>query len=81
MTRDPKDLLLRLFGAAVDSADPAKTVARHLPEIPRGRIVVVGAGKSAAAMARAVEDAWPGVDLSGWSSPATAMPCRPAASR
>lgn len=65
MTRDPKDLLLRLFGAAVDSADPARTIARHLPELPRGRIVVVGAGKSAAAMARAVEDAWPGVDLSG----------------
>ena len=65
MTRDPKELLLRLFGAAVDSADPAKTVARHLPELPRGRVVVVGAGKSAAAMARAVEEAWPGVELSG----------------
>lgn len=61
MTRDPKDLLLRLFGAAVDSADPARTVARHLPQRPPGRVVVVGAGKSAAAMARAVEDAWPDV--------------------
>lgn len=65
MTRDPKDLLLRLFRAAVDSADPAKTIAHHLPERPRGRVVVVGAGKSAAAMARAVEEAWPDVDLSG----------------
>lgn len=65
MTRDPKDLLLRLFGAAVDSADPAKTVARHLPDQPCGRVVVVGAGKSAAAMARAVEEAWPEVDLTG----------------
>lgn len=61
MTRDPKDLLLRLFRAAVDSADPAKTVARHLPERPSGRVVVVGAGKSAAAMARAVEAEWPDV--------------------
>ena len=65
MARDPRDFLLRLFSAAVDSADPAKTVARHLPDPPRGRVVVVGAGKSAAAMARAVEEAWPGVDLSG----------------
>ena len=61
MTRDPKELLLRLFGAAVDSADPARTVARHLPERPRGRVVVVGAGKSAAAMAAAVEAEWPDV--------------------
>ncbi|MTH80275.1 glycerate kinase type-2 family protein [Paracoccus aestuariivivens] len=60
-----RDLLLQLFAAAVDSADPAKTVARHLPELPRGRVVVVGAGKSAAAMARAVEEAWPEVNLTG----------------
>ncbi|RDD70258.1 glycerate kinase type-2 family protein [Paracoccus versutus] len=65
MARDPRDFLLRLFSAAVDSADPAKAVARHLPDPPRGRVLVVGAGKSAAAMARAVEEAWPGVDLSG----------------
>ncbi|MCZ0962620.1 glycerate kinase type-2 family protein [Paracoccus benzoatiresistens] len=58
MAHDPQELLKRLFGAAVDSADPAKTVARHLPERPRGRVVVVGAGKSAAAMARAVEAEW-----------------------
>lgn len=65
MVRDPNNLLLRLFRAAVDSADPATTVARHLPDLPRGRVVVVGAGKSAAAMARAVEQAWSGVDLWG----------------
>ncbi|SMO94753.1 glycerate kinase type-2 family protein [Paracoccus laeviglucosivorans] len=65
MTRDPKDLLLRLFRAAVDSANPAKTIAQHLPDPPLGRVVVVGAGKSAAAMAAAVEAAWPNVDLSG----------------
>lgn len=65
MLGDPRDLLLRLFRAAVDSADPAKTVARHLPVRPAGRVVVVGAGKSAAAMAAAVEAAWPDMDMSG----------------
>ena len=40
-------------------------LARHLPEKPKGRCIVIGAGKSAAAMAKAVEKAWPDVDLSG----------------
>jgi glycerate-2-kinase len=55
-----------LFAAAVASADPRVVLARHLPEPPRrGRVVVVGAGKSAAVMAAAVEAAWPEVPLSG----------------
>ncbi|ATQ54926.1 glycerate kinase type-2 family protein [Paracoccus yeei] len=58
MAVDPDGFLRRLFRAAVDSADPARVLARHLPERPRGRVVVVGAGKSAAAMARAVEAEW-----------------------
>ncbi|GGL70228.1 glycerate kinase type-2 family protein [Wenxinia marina] len=62
---DPAAFLRRLFAAAVAAADPAEMLARHLPERPRGRCIVVGAGKSAAAMARAVEAAWPDVDLSG----------------
>ena len=37
--------LRRIFDAAVKSADPAAAVRRHLPEKPRGRCVVVGAGK------------------------------------
>lgn len=60
----PGDFLRRLFAAAVAAADPAVSLARHLPEPPRGRTIVVGAGKAAASMARAVEAAWPG-DLSG----------------
>jgi hydroxypyruvate reductase/glycerate 2-kinase len=56
----PGDLLRRLFGAAVAAADPSVGLARHLPEPPRGRTIVVGAGKAAASMARAVEAAWPG---------------------
>ncbi|MBY0137570.1 glycerate kinase type-2 family protein [Paracoccus yeei] len=61
MAVDPDGFLRRLFRAAVESADPARVLARHLPERPRGRVVVVGAGKSAAAMARAVEAEWPDV--------------------
>lgn len=61
---EPGNLLRRLFSAAVAAADPAVSLAHHLPSPPRGRTIVVGAGKAAAAMARAVEAAWPG-DLTG----------------
>jgi hydroxypyruvate reductase len=53
-----------MFDAAIASAQPAVCVAAHLPEAPRGRLIVVGAGKASAAMARTVEDHWPG-PLSG----------------
>ncbi len=53
-------LLRRLFDAAVAAALPAGLVARHLPEPPKGRTIVLGAGKASAAMAKAVEDAWDG---------------------
>ena len=64
MTDDPKDLLHRLFRAAVAAADPAHCLPAYLPEPPKGRTVVVGAGKAAASMALAVERNWPGA-LSG----------------
>ncbi|WP_299846939.1 glycerate kinase [uncultured Paracoccus sp.] len=54
-----------MLNAAIAAADPAAVLARQLPEKPAGRCIVVGAGKSAAAMARAVERAWPDVDLTG----------------
>lgn len=57
--------LRRIFDAAVKSADPAAAVRRHLPDKPRGRCVVVGAGKGAAVMAATVDAAWPDVDVSG----------------
>jgi hydroxypyruvate reductase len=60
-----KDALNRIFMAAVASADPAKVLQQHLPSPPKGRCVVVGAGKASAAMAAALEEAWPHVDLSG----------------
>jgi glycerate 2-kinase len=48
-----------MFDAAIASAQPAVCVPPHLPDAPRGRLIVVGAGKASAAMARAVEDNWP----------------------
>jgi len=56
---DTRSLLIDSFRAAVGAADPLKIVAAHLPAPPRGRTRVVGAGKAAASMARAVELAWP----------------------
>lgn len=51
-------LLERLFQAAVARVHPSRCVPDHLPEPPKGRTVVVGAGKAAAAMAQAFENAW-----------------------
>ncbi|MEM8959736.1 MAG: glycerate kinase [Pseudomonadota bacterium] len=52
--------LARLFEAAVEAADPMQALAPHLPEPPRGRTVVIGAGKGAAQMAAAFEALWQG---------------------
>lgn len=52
--------LKRLFAAAVDAVTPARCVPPNLPPPPLGRTVVIGFGKGAAAMARAVEDHWSG---------------------
>ncbi|RLK30113.1 glycerate kinase type-2 family protein [Cupriavidus plantarum] len=60
---DARALLRRMFDAAIAAAQPSRTLARHLPPppaSPRGRTVVIGAGKASAAMARAFEDAWAG---------------------
>ena len=57
-------LLRRMFDAAIASAQPALCIPPHLPAPPRGRLIVIGAGKASAAMARAVEDHWAG-PLSG----------------
>lgn len=57
-------LLRAMFDAAIASAQPALCVPPHLPDPPKGRLVVIGAGKASAAMARAVEDHWKG-PLSG----------------
>ena len=65
MTRmDERNVLRGMFEAAVAAADPAKVVPPHLPLPPRGRTLVLAAGKAAASMARAVEQCWPN-DIEG----------------
>jgi glycerate 2-kinase len=54
-----RQLLRDMFEAAIAAASPHKAVPANLPEPPSGRTVVVGAGKAAASMARAVEAHWP----------------------
>src|SRR5919197_2997741 len=56
---DHRKLLRDMLDAAIAAASPARCVPKHLPHPPRGRTVVVGAGKAAAAMAAAVEAHWP----------------------
>jgi hydroxypyruvate reductase len=74
----PAALLRRMFDAAVASAQPALCVPPHLPEAPRGRVVVIGAGKASAAMAQAVESHWEGRALEGLvvTRYGYAVPCR-----
>ena len=49
-----------MFDAAVAAAQPALCLPPHLPPPPKGRTIVIGAGKASAAMARALEDHWSG---------------------
>lgn len=57
---DPKAFLTSIFGAAIAAADPERTIRAHLPEKPKGRTIVIGAGKGSAQMAAALEKAWDG---------------------
>lgn len=65
MTAEPIALMRASFAAAVAAADPLQMLGVHLPPPPRGKVVVVGAGKAAASMALAVERAWPDVPMEG----------------
>ncbi|MDQ2821023.1 MAG: glycerate kinase [Pseudomonadota bacterium] len=49
-----------MFAAAIAAAQAEKCIPPHLPPVPRGRFIVIGAGKASAAMARAVEQHWTG---------------------
>ena len=60
MSTSPRELLRQMFDAAIAAAQPALCIPPHLPEAPRGRLIVIGAGKASAAMARALEACWPG---------------------
>ncbi len=74
---DPAALLREMFAAAVAAASPALTLPAHLPPLPKGRTVVIGAGKAAASMAQCLEAHWPG-PLSGLVVTRTGhgLPCR-----
>lgn len=64
MMDDPRQLLRAMFDAAIGAASPQLRIPAYLPPPPKGRTIVIGAGKASAAMARAVETLWPG-SLSG----------------
>jgi hydroxypyruvate reductase len=66
-----------MFDAAVAAAQPALVIPRHLPPKPRGRLIVIGAGKASAAMAQAVDEHWKG-ELSGFvvTRYGYAVPCK-----
>jgi len=56
----PEALLKAMFKAGVDAALPSLCVPAHLPPKPKGRTIIIGAGKASGAMAKALEDAWDG---------------------
>ncbi|MGG4773487.1 glycerate kinase [Paenalcaligenes sp. Me52] len=60
MTTTPRELLQNMFTAAVRAALPEACIPPFLPAAPKGRTVVIGAGKASAEMARALEKHWPG---------------------
>ncbi len=61
---DPRKFLVSLFDAAVEAADPQRVMRNFLPAKPKGKTIVIGAGKGSAQMARAFEQCWDG-PLSG----------------
>ncbi len=56
----PRPFLVSLFDAAVSAADPLQAIRAYLPQRPKGRTIVIGAGKGAAQMAHALEKLWDG---------------------
>lgn len=60
MAFDSRAFLISIFEAAVAAADPQRTIRDYLPAKPKGRTVVIGAGKGSAQMAAAFEKAWDG---------------------
>lgn len=76
-SRSPRAILMQMFEAAVAAASPSRCIPPYLPQPSKGRTIVVGGGKAAAAMAAAVEAHWKG-DLSGLvvTRYGHAVPCR-----
>jgi hydroxypyruvate reductase len=61
---EAKPFLTSLFEKAVEAADPERAILPFLPKKPKGRTIVVGAGKGSAQLAAALEKHWGG-PLSG----------------
>jgi hydroxypyruvate reductase len=61
---NPTSLLRELFASAIDAAHPRQVLADYLPADRSGRVIVIGAGKAAAAMAEVIEREWQG-EVSG----------------
>lgn len=61
----PFELLSQAYRHAIDAAHPSEHLAKYLPALPKGRLLIVGAGKAAASMAQAVEVYYPLSRLEG----------------
>ena len=59
-----REKLLALMDAALKAADPGVQIPLNMPTPPKGKTILIGAGKASANMARAFEQAWKG-DLEG----------------
>jgi glycerate 2-kinase len=73
---DPASFLRQLFDRAVMVADPMRSLAGYLPAKPKGRVLVIGAGKASARMAEAVEAVWGPCDGLVITRYGYARPCR-----
>ena len=60
IAENPRGFLAALFDVAVKAGNPLQGIKAHLPRKPKGRVVVVGAGKASAQMAEALEALWDG---------------------
>ena len=58
-SQNPTAFLRHLYDVAVQSAQPLKGLKEHLPAPPKGRTLVLGAGKAGGSMAQALEALWP----------------------
>ena len=77
MMLEDRSFLVSLFDAALAAADPKEALRTHLPDRPKGRTVVIGAGKGAAQLAAAFEELWEGpVEGVVVTRYGCAMPCR-----
>jgi hydroxypyruvate reductase len=58
LPKAPRDILHNLMDAALRAADPAVQIPQNMPDLPRGKTIVIGAGKASAHMARSFEQCW-----------------------